>query len=157
MNRASLVQWLEYLPSKQVARVRFPDDAPFFTSDRDRTESKTVRPEADRDGPRPDRVPNGPDRRGLVRTDADRVPNGPDRGGPRPDRVPNGPDWSGPRRTDADRVQMGRTDADRDRTESVRAPNSPDRPGPRPNDIVRSTWDLNPDLRSFETPMCLLH
>ena len=29
-SRASLVQWLEYLPSKQVARVRFPDDAPFL-------------------------------------------------------------------------------------------------------------------------------
>ena len=28
-TKASLVQWLEYLPSKQVARVRFPDDAPF--------------------------------------------------------------------------------------------------------------------------------
>ena len=30
MANASLVQWLEYLPSKQVARVRFPDDAPFL-------------------------------------------------------------------------------------------------------------------------------
>ena len=27
---ALVVQWLEYLPSKQVARVRFPDDAPFL-------------------------------------------------------------------------------------------------------------------------------
>ena len=31
-TEASLVQWLEYLPSKQVARVRFPDDAPFWGS-----------------------------------------------------------------------------------------------------------------------------
>ena len=29
--KASLVQWLEFLPSKQVARVRFPDDAPFLS------------------------------------------------------------------------------------------------------------------------------
>ena len=28
--RASIVQWLEFLPSKQVARVRFPVDALFF-------------------------------------------------------------------------------------------------------------------------------
>lgn len=28
--RASIVQWLEYLPSKQVARVRFPVDAVIF-------------------------------------------------------------------------------------------------------------------------------
>ena len=28
--KASIVQWLEYLPSKQVARVRFPVDALFI-------------------------------------------------------------------------------------------------------------------------------
>jgi hypothetical protein len=28
-REASLVQWLEYLPSKQMAGVRFPDDALF--------------------------------------------------------------------------------------------------------------------------------
>ena len=29
--KASIVQWLEYLPSKQVARVRFPVDALIFS------------------------------------------------------------------------------------------------------------------------------
>ena len=40
-DMASIVQWLEYLPSKQVARVRFPVDASF--SQRDVPVAKWIR------------------------------------------------------------------------------------------------------------------